>query len=320
MAKKKKPTETKIKKEEPDMPRISQMFKAFTLMPKQEQIALIAMMEMMEALPKKQQKAFYLNLLEEIDKAMEEDGADVLDDEDEDFYDEDEDEVDFEDFDEDDDDDDFDDEDDDDDDEYSNFDPFLKRKNVKKYTLRVTLKDIKPSIYRKFVVPSNISLRGLSELIADLMGWTHSHLDQFRVGRTYYMPSYQMEHDPFSCGEAQEDYALSDVLSEKGKSIEWEYDFGDSWRHEVKLSSIGEYEKGEPKVSFVKGERACPPEDCGGVWGYAEILALYERHKAGKPLTDEETEQYEWCGEDEFDPEAFDIDLAKGLCETFSDD
>lgn len=130
---------------------------------------------------------------------------------------------------------------------------------------------LKPAIYRKFSVPSNISLRHLSEMLVELMGWGGGHLNQFRKGDDYYAPAYQRENEmPVFFGRArnynQEDYRLSDILYEKGKTIEWEYDFGDSWCHDVRLSSIGEYTEGEPLVSFIKGERACPPEDCGGIW------------------------------------------------------
>ena len=113
------------------------------------------------------------------------------------------------------------------------------------------------------------------------MGWTNEHLNQFRKGNDFYAPAYQRENemsplfapapDGFpSCprNHNQEDYTLSDLLTEKGKSIEWEYDFGDSRYHDVKLSSIGDYKADEPLVSFIKGERECPPEDCGGIWGY----------------------------------------------------
>lgn len=78
---------------------------------------------------------------------------------------------------------------------------FLPRPDVRKYTLRVTLKGLKPAIYRKFNVPSNISLRHLSELLLELMGWSNEHLNQFRKGNGYYAPAYQREEeDDFMMG------------------------------------------------------------------------------------------------------------------------
>lgn len=202
---------------------------------------------------------------------------------------------------------------------------FLPRVGVRKFTLRVALRGIKPTIYRKFNVPSNISLRHLSELIIDLMGWENCHLNQFRKGDNYYAPAYQREgEDDFMMGWGrarnynQEDYALSDLLSEKGKTVEWEYDFGDSWYHEIRLSSIGDYEESEPLVTFVKGEHQCPPEDCGGVWGYLELLELHAKRKSRKRLTADEKDRLEWYDIDkDYDPTHFDQAHGAEVCEWF---
>lgn len=217
----------------------------------------------------------------------------------------------------------------DDDDEINNYPHFLPRVGVQKCTLRVTLMGIKPSIYRKFVVPSNITLRHLSELILELMGWENYHLNQFRKRDSYYLPAYQRENDmPYLFSPVQnfnqEEYTLSDVLTDKGKHIVWEYDFGDSWEHEVRLSSIGEFEEDEPRITFVKGERACPPEDCGGIWGYQELLEIREKKAAKKRLTQEERERLEWYGldsltDEECSPEYFNNDFAEEICADFCD-
>lgn len=201
---------------------------------------------------------------------------------------------------------------------------FLPDDEVFKYTLRVTLRGLKPAIYRKFSVPSNISLRHLSEMLVELMGWGGGHLNQFRTGDDYYAPAYQRENEmPVFFGRTrdhnQEDFRLSDILYEKGKTIEWEYDFGDSWLHEVRLSSIGEYAEGEPLVGFIKGERACPPEDIGGPWGYQDLLATIEKKRARKRLTSEEKERLEWLGIDpqDLDPEEFDSEYASEICDDY---
>lgn len=217
---------------------------------------------------------------------------------------------------------------DDDDSGNGQFPHFLQSDNVQKYTLRVTLKGIRPAIYRKFSVPSNISLRLLSELIIELMGWEGSHLNQFRKGDDYYAPAYQREDElPVMFGPArnhnQEDVRLSDLLSIKGRTIEWEYDFGDSWCHEVRLSSVGDYADAEPLISFVEGKRACPPEDCGGIWGYEELLEIRERwirytlHAGRRPKADD-LDRLEWYGmEGDFDPEEYDTDFAREICDDF---
>ncbi len=219
------------------------------------------------------------------------------DDDDDEQWDDDEDDYDDEDYDDDDDDD----YDDDDDNEYGEYtypatvdtwEPILK------YTLRVTLKGLKPPIYRKFSLPSNVSLRFLSMFILDSMGWTNYHMNAFRIGRVSFYPAYQRDPD-WEFGEAynQEDYALSQVLSVKGKSITFEYDFGDGWDHEVKLSSVAEYKEDEErKLCFIKGERACPPEDCGGIWGYEELLELVAAKREGKMISKDDKEKLDWYG------------------------
>lgn len=241
-----------------------------------------------------------------------------------------EDDEDYEEDDEDDneDDEDYEEDDDDEDDEYADdaiyhYPHFLPRPEVKKFTLRVTLRGSDPNVYRKFVVPSNITLRHLSELLLELMGWENEHLNQFRSGDNYYAPAYQREGempDLFSrCRNYnQEDCVLADLLSVKGKTITWEYDFGDSWHHDIRLSSVGDYKDDEPRVSFVKGECACPPEDCGGIWGYEELLQLHAKRKAGGRLTREEKSHLDWYDIDRnYDPTDFDADYATAVCEDY---
>lgn len=204
---------------------------------------------------------------------------------------------------------------------------FRKDEPARKYTLRVTLKHITPAIYRKFEVPSNITLRHLADLILELMGWIGGHLNAFHIKGHDYSPAYQREGEdsfflPFDedRNHNQEDFTLSEVLSEKGKSIELEYDFGDGWLHEVKLSSVADYEDGEPQIiRFIKGERACPPEDIGGPWGYQDLLAIIEKKCARKRLTSEEKERLEWLGIDpqDLDPEEFDSEYASEICDDY---
>lgn len=113
---------------------------------------------------------------------------------------------------------------------------------------------------------------------------------------------------------------MQDVLKDKGKSIMWEYDFGDSWEHEVKLSSVADYKDGEPHmVEWVKGAGACPPEDCGGVWGYADLLQLREMMLKGEYLDDEELERLEWydLAEPDLDLTDCEEDYRREVCQDF---
>lgn len=205
----------------------------------------------------------------------------------------------------------------------TNYPHFLPCDCPKKYTIRVALKGTDPLLWRKFECPSNISLRHLTELIIRLMGWENEHLNHIVVGQdTFYVPFYQ--HDPdmdWGDHRYQEEYMLSDILHEKGKTVRWEYDFGDSWNHDIRLSSINEYEADEPyDIIFKSGKGACPPEDCGGIWGYGELLELHAKRKARKRLTSEEKERLEWYGIDkDFDPEYFDEYDCEEICDYFSD-
>ncbi|MBQ0164429.1 MAG: plasmid pRiA4b ORF-3 family protein [Bacteroidales bacterium] len=172
-------------------------------------------------------------------------------------------------------------------------------------------------------MPSNISLRHLTELLIPLMGWENEHLNQIIQGQeTFYVPFYQ--HDPdcdWGDHRYQEEYMLSDLLREKGMTVRWEYDFGDGWQHEIRLSSISEYEADEPRaIIFKSGKYVCPPEDCGGIWGYQDLLDLHAKRKAHKRLTSDEKERLEWYGIDkDYDPEEdFDKDECIDICDEFS--
>ena len=204
-----------------------------------------------------------------------------------------------------------------------NYPHLLPSSQVKKFTVRVSLKGFSPIIWRKFECPSNISLRHLTELMIELMGWGNVHLNQIITsGDVRYIPCNQ-HNSGMRWGEIryQEEYMLSDILREKGSTAIWEYDFGDSWKHEIRLSSIEEYEPDDVRgIVFKSGRRACPPEDCGGIWGYLELLELYERQKAHKRLNAEERERLEWYGLGRnFDPEYLDEEECRSICNRFSE-
>lgn len=206
---------------------------------------------------------------------------------------------------------------------------YLPAEHVLKYTLRITMKNISPAIWRKVEVPSNISLRHLSELIMAVMGWSGYHMNQFRKGiDTYYEPSYQRDGDMEDFSDVrirhfnQEEVSIGEVLHEKGRSFTFEYDFGDSWEHEVLLSSVADYADGEPrKIRFISGKRACPPEDCGGLWGYDELCRIVRKKVSGKRLTRDERERLEWYSgdyDDCFDPEHLDLDACADAAESLN--
>ncbi len=104
------------------------------------------------------------------------------------------------------------------------------------------------------------------------------------------------------------------MLLNTNQACTLEYDLGDSWEHEVKLSSIKEYASDECRqIKFIGGKCACPPEDCGGVWGYENLISLWNKSKDDS-LDDYEKEELEWAGVDEeFDPEYIDTENCKEI-------
>lgn len=138
------------------------------------------------------------------------------------------------------------------------------------------------------------------------MEWTNSHLHEFLTKGQRYRPLEQMDEDIDEPGmNDEQEFRLAKLVYE-GDVFEYEYDFGDCWEHEIEVEKILEPEAGIKYPMCLAGERACPPENCGGPWGYEELL---------KVLDDPGHEDYEdcrrWAGED-FDPERFDLEKVNG--------
>ena len=176
--------------------------------------------------------------------------------------------------------------------------------NVKKYTLRIKLRGISPSIWRKIEVPSNVKLTSLAEIIITAMGWQNEHLHQFVTkGRTeHYTTAKKDDDDDFWSGRQLwgGDYTIGHLLKAEKEKVTFEYDFGDGWEHDVTLSKVEEYADDESHtVKLISGKRACPPEDCGGVWGYSDLCEAMKH-----PYSKHAKELKEWLGY-KFDPEEF---------------
>ena len=192
---------------------------------------------------------------------------------------------------------------------------FHKRDNVKEYHIRIKLKDSPVKIWRELKVPSNISLELLAAFIIEAMGWGNCHLHQFMKNDICFMSEEDFnETDDMLGGWGRfqnvdaNNYSLGDVLEEKGARMKFEYDFGDSWVHEMWVKGIRDYEPGEQHVvKLIKGHGACPPEDCGGVWGYEDLLAL--REKKRKSAEDKERLEWYYMDDKDFDPEYYDLEL-----------
>jgi len=181
--------------------------------------------------------------------------------------------------------------------------------NERFYLLKIHLLDIEPAIWRHFVVPASITLDRLHDVIQIVMGWTDSHLHEFTIGNKRYTEYPESKEDGLACGR----YRLGDLIKQKGRTFRYLYDFGDSWEHELVLEE-SRYFNPDLRTELVclDGQRACPPEDVGGVPGYFEFL------NALKDPNHEEHESYtEWSGgnfdSDRFDPESINWELMKYL-------
>lgn len=179
------------------------------------------------------------------------------------------------------------------------------------YQIKVTLKNSKLPIWRRIEVRSDATLGELHAIIQMAMGWTNSHLHHFIVGKSpnlrFIGAPAPYEVDDMTDEENEDHVALGQVLSAAKSKMTYEYDFGDSWEHEVVLEKIVEAEAGAHYPRCAAGENACPPEDVGGVWGYVDFLQAINN-----PEHNQHEEFLEWVGGG-FDPEKFDLDAVNEL-------
>lgn len=167
------------------------------------------------------------------------------------------------------------------------------------YEMKVRLKGTRPGIWRRFQTSGSITLYKLHRILQVVMGWSDYHLYEFRICKSGY-------------GEPDPDYSpetksarrvrVSEVLTRGMTKLTYIYDFGDYWEHEIVVERILPAEQHLRHPVCTEGERACPPEDCGGIWGYSHLLKVI-RH----PRHEEYTEMMEWLG-GVFNPEDFDLD------------
>ncbi|HEY7116181.1 MAG TPA: plasmid pRiA4b ORF-3 family protein [Tepidisphaeraceae bacterium] len=207
-------------------------------------------------------------------------------------------------------------------------------------TIKVTLEGLRPPIWRRLSIPANLTLEDLHWAIQVAMGWTNSHLHQFMLFSGQKMSKQELgdmiradpDSDPdfdvalahgeryFSDPEFQMDdtenerqFTLPQLLGHHPRErLTYTYDMGDSWQHEIRVEGATDPEPGTLSVRCLAGERAGPPDDSGGPWGYADLLDA---------LADEDHEGHDdavdWLGDD-FDPEKFDLDeVNKQLKKTF---
>jgi hypothetical protein len=163
------------------------------------------------------------------------------------------------------------------------------------YRLKVTLKDSHPPIWRR-IETADCSLLDLHDVIQLAMGWEFSHLWHFQVGDEYFGEQSEFEMD----WEDAKAIRLSDLMNHKVKKFTYLYDFGDSWEHSIQFEKSGEADPSMEYPRCTDGKLACPPEDCGGIWGYGDLVEAIR-----DPKHEQHEELLDWIGE--FDPEEFDL-------------
>lgn len=183
---------------------------------------------------------------------------------------------------------------------------YLPVQKPKKSTLRIELENSEPLIWRELEVPSNLCLTSLAQAILLAFGWNEDHLHQFLESRkNHYATSMNELGGTLYPGTKDGSrYGVSHLLKKQGDSVLFEYDYGDSWYHKVKLKSVADYADYETKaVRLIGGANACPPDDCGGIYRYRHLVELMQK----KPQSSELSEFYDWMG-CKWDPEFFPMD------------
>ena len=158
--------------------------------------------------------------------------------------------------------------------------------------------DIELKIWRRFLVNGSWTFDKLHEVIRIIMGWENYHLFEFKFGNIRITPSDEgfFEEDEID----PEKVKISDYVNKEKQKFDYVYDFGDSWEHKIIVEKIIEEEEFKKYPLYIDGERACPPEDCGGVGGYERLSEFFQ---TGKDPWEEDEELKEWLGD--WKPEKF---------------
>ncbi|MEA3253811.1 MAG: tetratricopeptide repeat protein [Chloroflexota bacterium] len=167
------------------------------------------------------------------------------------------------------------------------------------YEMKVRIKGSRPAIWRRFQVSGNITLYKLHRVLQIVMGWSDYHLYEFWIGRSLFS-----EPDPdFGSGiKSARRIKLSEAITREKSKFVYVYDLGDNWEHEVIVERILPSEKELRHPVCLEGARACPPEDCGGVPGYSDLLKIIRN-----PKDEEYEELMDWLG-GYFNPRLFDLE------------
>jgi hypothetical protein len=164
--------------------------------------------------------------------------------------------------------------------------------------LLIKLMHIEPAIYRSVLVRNTITFERLHEIIQVCMGWQNYHLYSFKKGDIY-MEDRFAEIEPYSRKKFfAHKYQIANFLEKPGDTIEYVYDFGDNWLHNISVSKVSPDNKRIKHPKCLIAERACPPEDCGGVGGYYYLMNVL----FSQEYNEDRLSMLEWLG-GEYKPE-----------------
>jgi hypothetical protein len=168
------------------------------------------------------------------------------------------------------------------------------------YQLKVSLRDVRPPVWRRLLILDSTDLHQLHLIIQDAMGWTNSHCYEFTVGGARFQSTASRDLG-FTPSEKAASATLGQLAPSFGRRFVYWYDFGDDWFHDIVVEKALNAEAGAIYPRCIGGKRACPPENCGGPYGYANFLEAIS-----DPKHPEHAEFLEWVGGC-FDPRAFDL-------------
>lgn len=176
------------------------------------------------------------------------------------------------------------------------------------FQFKITLKNINPPIWRRVLVPAKYTFWDFHVAIQDSMGWLDCHLHEFTVlnratGNRERIGIPEGSYDLEVAAGWQKQ--IRDYFSDENPKAAYDYDFGDGWQHDIIFEKLISLVVNEEIPQCVAGERACPPEDCGGPWGYDELLNILK-----DPKHEEHQSMLQWAG-GKFDPEDFDPQRVK---------
>lgn len=182
----------------------------------------------------------------------------------------------------------------------------MKKKFDRVYQFKITLKDIRPPIWRRILVQETYTFWDLHVAIQDSMGWLDYHLHHFEIPDPLKKSIVEVgiPDEDFEMGKEilpGWEVKIADYFSKENNRADYIYDYGDNWVHQVELEEILPCEKGVKYPRCIDGQRSCPPEDCGGIGGYEDFLKIIM-----EPQHEQYEEMLDWVG-GEFDPEHFDV-------------